>query len=386
MNYNRANVLVVYPTPFFSPLSLNNFTRLNALIETGIHVDLICFPEGDYFEHPNLHIKRFPSKPLFKKIENGEYLKILIYTLLIFLKVLFISKKKYKIVYTSGTLSPFLWIIKYFTKTPFVIFVISKFEDEIIKWGISHNKIIYNCIRFLDFITIKSYDFSIFQRLPLMEEFISRGIKPDRCCLIKQSMIIPYTKNIKSSFQSNSLFTILYAGTFVRVQNIDFLIELGIRLKDDGIKIQLIGASDKDFEIYKKKISNLKLEANIELLPRVNPEDLLPLIDAADVLISVRTFGYDTPIKIFHYLSLGKCIVATDCPIHNTVLNNDVSVLIKPNIDSFVEKIIELKKNPEICLSYSIKAKEYFEKEFSFHIQVENYQKVINYLVVNNNN
>lgn len=365
-------ILVVYPTPFFSSLSLNNYTRLISILEAGNEVDLITFPEGEDIKHLGLRIIRFPGRPLFGVLENGQYLKIIVYSILIFFKIFFLRKNRYDVIYTSGTMTPILWLNKYFTTTPFVSFIISTFEDELIKWGISTNKYIYKLFRYIDTFTQKRYDYVIFQRNELKDEFIKRRLDPLKAFLIKQSVILPEESTLP--VVNNACFTILYTGTFVDVQNINLILDAAKLLIDRGIKFQLIGASENDYKKYRLLISEMNLEQTVELIPRVSLYDLRSFIDGADILISTRTFGYDTPIKIFYYLSYGKCILATDCPIHNNILNKDIAVLVEPDPNVLAYKIQELKKSPEIIKSFSEKAKDYFEKEFSLPNQINNYK------------
>ena len=119
----NIRILVVYPTPFFSPVSLDNYTRLMSILETGIKVDLLTFPEGTDVTYPNLKIIRFPPKPLFKNIGVGQFYKIGIYTILLLCKVITCRKGKYQAVYTSGTTTQFLWILRFVSKLPLTSYV-----------------------------------------------------------------------------------------------------------------------------------------------------------------------------------------------------------------------------------------------------------------------
>lgn len=338
------------------------------------------FPEGEDINQPGLSIYRYPRKPLFKSVENGQYFKILIYTISIFLKVIFLKKSKYSVIYTSGTMTPILWLAKYFTSVTFVSFVISKLEDELIKWNISKNKFVYKIFRFIDTFTQKRYDYIIFQRSDLKDEFIKRGLNPRKAFLIKQSVAFP--EEFKSFRPvKNACFTVLYTGTFVEVQNIDLILDTAKILKGRDIRFQLIGASEEDFEKYNSKVNKWAINKMVEIIPRKAPNDLRSFIDGADVLISTRTFGHDTPIKIFYYLSYGKCILATDCPIHNNVLNKEVAVLVQPDPQIIANTILELKANPIIIQSFSEKAKDYFEEEFSILSQITSYKSFFSTII-----
>jgi len=345
-----------------------------SILETGNEVELLTFPDGRDIEHPGLKIIRFPRKPLFSTLENGQYLKILLYSMLLFLKLLFSRKRKYDVIYTSGTLTPFLWIISYLTRKPFVAFIISTLEDELLKWNISNNRTIYRIFKSIDTFANKQYYKLIFQRKELLDEYLKRGLKPQKAFLIKQSIAIP-EESVTNLHHTSEGFSLLYTGTFVKVQNIDLILSAALYLINEDLKIILIGGSEKDREKLETRIHSMKIQNIVKVVPRVSPQELKRYIDNADVLLSARTFGYDTPIKIFYYLSYGKCILATDCPIHTGVLNNDISVLFEPNAKKFADKIIELKNSPELIIEKALKSKLFFKAEFSPEIQIRKYEE-----------
>ena len=58
------------------------------------------------------------------------------------------------------------------------------------------------------------------------------------------------------------------------------------------------------------------------------PAEEIPLfLDAADVLVSPRSSGTNTPLKIYQYLRSGRPIVATRLLTHTQVLDDEVAIL-----------------------------------------------------------
>ena len=53
-------------------------------------------------------------------------------------------------------------------------------------------------------------------------------------------------------------------------------------------------------------------------------------LDAADVLVSPRSSGTNTPLKIYQYLRSGRVIVATRLLTHTQVLSDEVAILTEP--------------------------------------------------------
>ena len=59
-------------------------------------------------------------------------------------------------------------------------------------------------------------------------------------------------------------------------------------------------------------------------------EEIPRFLDAADVLVSPRSTGTNTPLKIYQYLRSGRPIVATRLLTHTQVLDDDVAILTEP--------------------------------------------------------
>ena len=92
-------------------------------------------------------------------------------------------------------------------------------------------------------------------------------------------------------------------------------------------------------------------------------------IEFADILVSPRIEGNNTPLKIYSYLKSGKPIVATNLPTHTQVLSSDVAVLTEPTPKAFAEGILAVLDNGELRISLSENAKKLVEEKYSY----ENY-------------
>ena len=65
--------------------------------------------------------------------------------------------------------------------------------------------------------------------------------------------------------------------------------------------------------------------------PHQRPAEEIPaFLDAADVLVSPRSLGTNTPLKIYQYLRSGRPIVATRLLTHTQVLDDEVAILTEP--------------------------------------------------------
>jgi hypothetical protein len=66
----------------------------------------------------------------------------------------------------------------------------------------------------------------------------------------------------------------------------------------------------------------------------------MPLfIGLADVLVSPRLSGTNTPLKIYSFLKSGKPLVATNLWTHTQVLSDRIAVLVEPDAECMAEGI-----------------------------------------------
>ena len=80
----------------------------------------------------------------------------------------------------------------------------------------------------------------------------------------------------------------------------------------------------------KPRPAALGLAGRIVVLDRVAPTRVPLFVQAADVLVSPRMSGTNTPLKIYSFLKSGKPLVATRLYTHTQVLDDAISVLVEP--------------------------------------------------------
>jgi glycosyltransferase involved in cell wall biosynthesis len=99
---------------------------------------------------------------------------------------------------------------------------------------------------------------------------------------------------------------------------------------------------------------------------RVNK--LMHYLQRADVLVSPRLGGCNTPMKIFSYLDSGTPIVATRLISHTQVLNDRVACLVEPNRHSIAEGLDRLLINPSLRATLARRARQHLRTEFSAEV------------------
>ncbi len=147
---------------------------------------------------------------------------------------------------------------------------------------------------------------------------------------------------------------ILYAGNFAPYQGVDFLVESFSLTKREDLLLVLVGG-EKEFNLPR-----------VEVIPPVSPREVNRYLSAADILVSPRLTGVNTPMKIYSYLGAAKPIIASAIESHTQVLSPEVAVLLPLNKELWAKKMEELASRPELRKELGRRARALFEREYSW--------------------
>ena len=100
-------------------------------------------------------------------------------------------------------------------------------------------------------------------------------------------------------------------------------------------------------------------------------EDIPLFLDAADVLVSPRSIGTNTPLKIYQYLRAGRPIVATRLLTHTQVLTDDVAFLTEATPAAFGAGIVAALTDTERARAVGDSARHLAETKYSYDAYLE---------------
>ena len=127
----------------------------------------------------------------------------------------------------------------------------------------------------------------------------------------------------------------------------------------------IIGGSDDNILKYQKKAETLGVaEAVVFCGPR--PVELLGhYLKQADILLSPRITGNNTPMKLYSYLDSGKVVLATGLPTHTQVLSDDFACLVHAEPASMAAGMVRLLGDAVLREEWGKKAKTIAEERHS---------------------
>jgi len=142
---------------------------------------------------------------------------------------------------------------------------------------------------------------------------------------------------------------VMYVGNLESYQGIDLLLE-SVRLavaEVADIELVFVGGSSEGISHYRHRADELNISNRAHFIGERPMTQLRALLNQADILVSPRITGGNTPMKIYSYLASGKPLLATRLLTHTQVLDDDVAELVDPEPEAMSQGMIRLLRNRE---------------------------------------
>jgi glycosyltransferase involved in cell wall biosynthesis len=161
----------------------------------------------------------------------------------------------------------------------------------------------------------------------------------------------------------------MYVGNLERYQGIDLLLEGFQRAlrEEPNAQLVLVGGTPQAIAAYRARAEELDIAANVHFLgPR--PVSMLGnYLRQADVLVSPRIRGVNTPMKLYSYLDSGVPVLATRLPTHTQVIDDSVAVLADPVPDAVGTGLVALFRDPIARAELGARGRRLARREFATH-------------------
>lgn len=386
-------ILMIAPEPFFQERGtpFSEFYRIKALTELGHGVDMVTYPLGRDIVINGLKIHRVAKLPGMKIIPVGPSLIKIPLDFLVFFKSLFLlMKNNYDLIHTHEEAGMMGVIFKILFKKRHIYDMHSSLSEQFINFNVTRNKVFIRIIEFFERTMVKKSDCVIVICDHLRE--VARRLYREAKVIVIDNTVNPAfydyfpkdTADLDLGFCEGKKL-ILYVGTFEYYQGVDIIVDAARYMKEskcaDGVIIACIGGNREQQNELRRMVEEKGLSELFYISGKVSHLAASKLIDRADILLSPRKEGVNTPLKIYSYLYSGKPIVATNLLTHTQVLNDEVAVLCEPKGDAFGRAIVELLKDNERGKRLGDSAKKYFEKRYAYDKYKELVKEAIDFAV-----
>ncbi len=367
-------VLLIAPHPFYqdrgTPIAVDMLLRV--LSAEGHRVDVCTYPEGESRTYPGVTIHRASPWGTIANVGPGFSLKKLYTDVFLFLLARRLCRERsYDVVHTIEEAGFFGLYLKARLGVPYIYDMDSVLSEQLIEsrpWMAP--------LRFV-FEALENRVVSGARVLAPMCEALAERVEAYRTAdvvVLKDVSLIQEDKS-ESSFELEDLRrdldisgpVVMYIGNLEPYQGIDLVLSAFAHArKSVEATLVIVGGKPGHIRGYRERARQLGISDRVYLIGPRPVSRLAEYLRQADVLVSPRTKGSNTPMKIYSYLHSGVVLLATDLPTHTQVLNDDIAELAAPEPEAFGRALAKLLGDEPVRTEKGRRAVEYAEREHSF--------------------
>jgi glycosyltransferase involved in cell wall biosynthesis len=384
-------ILMLAPQPFFeergTPIAVDMLLR--GLSERGEQVDLLTYHLGKDIEYENVKINRIRKIPYINKVSPGfSFRKIICDFLMVFHAFGMAARKQYHYVHAVEESVFIAMLIKMIYKIPYIYDMDSRLSQQLVETNVLFTPL-ERILAWFEKLAIR-HSTAV---APVCEAIYNQeNDKPEKVVILKDVTLLKPLVDEENEDLRQVLglqgILVMYVGNLEKYQGIDLLLEsFQLALKtQQGIHLIIIGGKDEDIEYYRKLSSGYGIKKRVHFIGRRPVKQLGVYLAQADVLISPRIKGNNTPMKIYSYLHSGKALLATDIYSHTQVLTDKVAMLAKPTPEGISQSLLRLVQNPNLRKKLGREGKKYVEENHTWDVYREGLNDLYDWLALEEEN
>lgn len=377
-------VLLLAPHPFYqergTPIAVDLLAR--TLAERGDRVDILTYHEGETPAYPDtITLYRIPPPPFAHGLRPGFSIKKLLCDAVMYPRAkALVQRHDYNIIHAVEESAFMARRLSQRYRIPYIFDMDSSMPRQIadkLPWC----RPLLPLMRALENRAIRDAAAVVPMCDTLAED--ARRVGARAVTVLRDISLLPEndSPNPGHGFRETLALkgpALLYLGNLESYQGIDLLLESFAAALADNPNAHLIiaGGRDDDIRHYTAKAETFGIKTHIHFLgPR--PLSHMPdLFRDADILVSPRTQGANTPMKIYSYLDANRPILATALPTHTQVLDANVALLVPPTRDAMASGINQLLADNTLSATLATRAKQRARKHYSHTA----FKTAVNYL------
>lgn len=369
---------MIAPEPFFEPRGtpFSEYHRIRALTALGHTVDLVTYPFGRDLPLPDgVRVFRAVRPPFIRGVRVGPSWAKLPLDLSVaataFRRAL---TGHYDAIHSHEEGAAIGVVLAWLLRRPHLYDMHSSLPQQLTNFSFSRSRLLH-------------WLFTRFERLVVRRSRVVIVICPNLAETVKaidpgaepvlienapgsgDAPVAGAGRGIRGQFGlSPSTPLIVYTGTFEAYQGLDLLFAAMARTVSDRPDARLLLAGGRPDQVAQARAQakGAGIEA-VTIFAGERPSEEIPLfLDAADVLVSPRSTGTNTPLKIYQYLRSGRPIVATRLLTHTQVLDEEVAILTAPTPEGMASGLLRALADPDAARELGQRALQLAERKYSY--------------------
>lgn len=363
-------VLVIAPQPFFSergtPIAVRRLVE--TLCADGHQVDLLTYPFGTDLSIPGLTIHRCGRFPGVRRVGIGFSVAKVLQDLLLLPRLFLMARPgRYEVVHAvEESIYPAL-LLRWRHRARVIYDMDSSLAEQLAD---SHSvfRPLSPLLRRLEEWAIRSAELVA----PMCRDLASYAaeLRLDDDAVVLHDVPVD-TGGARPKAQplfngSTSRCRALYVGNLEAYQGVDLLIDAAAHLPEDSpIEIRVVGGPPERADRFGSIADQRGLADRIQFIGPRPLAELHDLLAEADILLSPRKNGGNTPMKIYSYMESGRAILATRLSTHTQVLDDSTALLVTPEASDMARGLLLLAEDDELRRDLGESAKQSVRRNYS---------------------
>lgn len=344
-------ILLVAPQPFYqergTPIAVRMLVEV--LCGQGHAVDLLTYHEGADLDIEGLRILRTPALPGLRHIPIGISWKKLVCDLLISAQLLGLAlSRRYDVIHAVEE-AVFPAILLRSSSGAQVVYDMDSMlgESLVSKWRLLRPA--GRLLRALERAVIRRSD-AVFAVCNDLARHATLDA-PEVPVFLIEDVALPSQQPGHGAEPLRELLGVegplaLYVGNLQRYQGVEQAVRAMAQLPQAlDVTLVVIGGAPEDVARVRSLVRKLHLEEHVYLLGPRPLAQLTGFLAQADILISPRLRGSNTPMKIYSYMNSGNAILATRIASHTQVLDDSCALLVESGPQALAQGLATLAKD-----------------------------------------
>ena len=376
-------ILMIAPQPFLeergAPFAI--YHHIKVLLSMGHEVNLVTYHLGKEVNLPGLRIFRIPAFPGIQQVKVGpSFAKIPLDILVFFLALWRLCRANYDCIHTHEEAGLMGVIFAALFGRKHLYYMHSDLSQQIVSSEFTQNRMLIGMVEAVQKLIVRQAH-GVIAICPDIETTARRMTSKTPIHLIENSAVDeslpppPETQvaQLRHQLQLAEGPVLLYTGTLESYQGIDLLLQsipLVQKLYPTA-RYVLVGGQPEQVRRYSAMAERLGISAMVRFTGQRQLSEMPAYMALADILLSPRSKGTNTPLKLYTYMHSGKPILATAIFSQTQVLSPESAQLVAATPEGLAEGAIALLQAPEKAKALGENGRLFAEEHYSWRVFVE---------------
>lgn len=364
------NILVLAPQPFFqhrgTPIAVREL--VTSLAGQGHQVDLLVYHEGQDVPLSTCRLVRSPRIAGLNGIRPGfSWKKIVCDFLMCFKAASLLSRRSYDVVHAVEEAVFMALVFKGVFRVPYVYDMDSSLVQQLAD-KYRPARLAKPLLRWMERLAVRR-SVGVVAVCRSLEE-LARSYQADKkIARLEDKSLLGDTASMEASPEQLDFGgpIMMYVGNLEPHQGIYLLLRTHARViaQQPDCHLVVIGGIPAHIRHYTRLAGRLGVQSRTHFLGPRPTAHLGHFLSQAHFVVSPRTMGENTPMKIYSYLDSGRPVLATRLPTHTQVMDDRVAMLADPTPEGMASGALALLEDPDLCRRLADRARQHVAENYS---------------------